>query len=166
MSRREDITDMMWLVAAIIAIVFVLMLMLGGCCPCRHAQKVVSDSVMVNTIYIERIDTQIVSVPVERYVNVTEDTVSVIVGHIATSTATISNGHITHTLDVGGDVEVMAIAKESVRDSVFTHRETETVEVIRLTKFQRFEIVSFWVLFSIVLASLTTYVAIKIRQRK
>lgn len=166
MSRREDITDMMWLVAALIAIVFALMLMLGGCCPCRHAQKVVSDSVRVNTIYIERIDTQIVSVPVERYVNVTDDTVSVIVGNLATSTATISNGHITHTLDVGGDVEVMSRATESVRDSIFSHSETETVEVNRLTKFQRFEIVSFWVLFSIVLASLVIYVAIRIKSRK
>lgn len=140
----------------VIAIIMaaVVTLIASSCCPCRHLQTDTRDSIRVetHTVTVERIDTQIVTLPVEVYVNTTRDTSSRLVGRWAESTAAVRDGFLTHTLTARGEVPVQVKVVERWRDSIqYRDKEvTQVVEVARpLTSWQKFQKNGFWVLLAV-----------------
>lgn len=135
--------------AAIVAAV--LLLILGGCCPCKHLSTDTKDSVRVETHYvtIERVDTQVVELPIEVYRNVTRDTFSVVSTKYAISTARIDSGFLWHDIRNIGSVQVLTKTVTEYRDSIVYRDKlvTNTVQVDKpLTKWQKFQKNGFWVL--------------------
>jgi hypothetical protein len=143
---------------ALVLILLAALFFFSGCCPCRHLQTDTRDSIRVetHTVTIERIDTQIVTLPVEVYINTTRDTSSRLVGRWAESTAAIRDGFLTHTLTARGEVPVQVKVVERWRDSIqYRDREvTQVVEVAKpLTGWQKFQKRGFWVLLVVVIVA-------------
>ena len=141
-----------------------------SCCPCKHLSTDIKDSVRVETHYvtIERIDTQIVELPIEVYRNVTRDTFSVVSTRYAVSTARIDSGFLWHDIRTCGSVPVLVKTVTEYKDSiVYRDREvTNTVQVKQpLTKWQRFQKGGFWVLLVLIVVSVGGYVAFKFIRR-
>lgn len=139
-----------------------------SCCPCRHLATGTTDSTRVEVR--ERIvkvrDTVVVELPAERVEVSTPDTTSTVETSLATSTATVSGGVLTHSIEN----KQTAIRKPTevrveVRDTVIyrDRATTEIVEVEReLTWWQRFRLDGFWVLLAVVGLS----VALKLKNLK
>lgn len=139
-----------------------------SCCPCRHLATGTTDSTRVEVR--ERIvkvrDTVVVELPAERVEVSTPDTTSTVETSLATSTATVSGGVLTHSIEN----KQTAIRKPTevrveVRDTVIYRDRavTEIVEVEReLTWWQRFRLDGFWVLLAVVGLS----VALKLKNLK
>lgn len=134
-------------------------LALVGCCPCKHLATGTTDSTRVEVR--ERIvkvrDTVVVELPAERVEVITPDTTSTVQTSLATSTATVSDGVLTHSIEN----KKTAIRKPTevrveVRDSII-YRDRQTTKVVEvereLTAWQRFRLDGFWVLLSVVLLS-------------
>jgi nucleoid-associated protein YgaU len=134
-------------------------LALVGCCPCKHLATGTTDSTRVEIR--ERIvkvrDTVVVELPAERVEVITPDTTSTVQTSLATSTAIVSGGVLTHSIEN----KKTAIRKPTevrveVRDSII-YRDRQTTKVVEvereLTAWQRFRLDGFWVLLSVVLLS-------------
>ena len=128
----------------------------AGCCPCKkladsHYQK---DSVRVE--YVERViteyDTISITLPVEVKEVETLDTISELETTSALSVAIVSGGVLRHTLRTKSPImataPVTTITRDSViyRDKVVT--DTQTIKVNELTKWQRAQIIGFWIAIS------------------
>lgn len=134
-----------------------------SCCPCKRLSTDIKDSVRVETHYvtIERIDTQIVELPIEVYRNVTRDTFSVVSTRYAVSTARIDSGFLCHDIRTCGSVPVLVKTVTEYKDSIiYRDREvTNTVQVDRpLTKWQKCQKNGFWVLFALLVIAVTMYI--------
>lgn len=134
-------------------------LALVGCCPCKHLATGTTDSTRVEIR--ERIvkvrDTVVAELPAERVEVITPDTTSTVQTSLATSTAIVSGGVLTHSIEN----KKTAISKPTevrveVRDSII-YRDRQTTKVVEvereLTAWQRFRLDGFWVLLSVVLLS-------------
>ena len=130
-----------------------------SCCPCRHLATGTTDSTRVEVR--ERIvkvrDTVVVELPAERVEVITPDTTSTVQTSLATSTATVSGGVLTHSIENKHTaIRKPTEARVEVRDSIIyrNRQTTKVVEVEReLTAWQRFRLDGFWVLLSVVLLS-------------
>lgn len=126
-----------------------------GCCPCRHLTTATADSTRVEVR--ERIvkvrDTVVVELPAERVEIITPDTTSTVQTSIATSTATVSDGVLTHSIEnKTGSIRKPTEVRVEVRDSIIyrDRKTTKVVEVEReLTAWQRFRLDGFWVLLAV-----------------
>ena len=133
-------------------------LALVGCCPCKHLTTGTTDSTRVEIR--ERIvkvrDTVVVELPAERVEVITPDTTSTVQTSLATSTATVSGGVLTHSIEnKQGSIRKPTEARVEVRDSIIyrNRQTTEIVEVEReLTWWQQAQIKGFRVLALIALA--------------
>ena len=127
-----------------------------GCCPCKHLATSSKDSTRVEVR--ERIvkvrDTVVVELPAERVEVITPDTTSTVQTSLATSTATVSGGVLTHSIEnkqttIRKPTEVGV----EVRDSII-YRDRQTTNIIEvereLTWWQRFRLDAFWVLLALV----------------
>lgn len=127
-----------------------------GCCPCRHLATATTDSTRVEVR--ERIvrvrDTVVVELPAERVEVSTPDTTSTVETSLATSTATVSGGVLTHSIEnKQTTIRKPTEVRMEVRDTVIyrDRATTEIVEVERdLTAWQRFRLDGFWVLLAVV----------------
>lgn len=139
--------------------VIAIALILVGCCPCKQLATGTTDSTRVEIR--ERIvkvrDTVVVELPAERVEVITPDTTSTVQTSLATSTATVSGGVLTHSIEN----KKTAIRKPTevrvdVRDSII-YRDRQTTKVVEvereLTAWQRFRLDGFWALLSVVLLS-------------
>ena len=141
----------------------VLLIAFKGCCPCRHLSTETKDSVRVETHYVtvERVDTQVVELPIEVYRNVTRDTFSVVSTKYAISTARIDSGFLWHDIRNTGSVQVLTKTVTEYRDSIIYRDKvvTNTIQVDKpLTKWQRFQKHGFWLLLALFVAAVTLYV--------
>lgn len=131
---------------------------LVGCCPCKHLATGTTDSTRVEIR--ERIvkvrDTVVVELPAERVEVITPDTTSTVQTSLATSTATVSGGVLTHSIENKQTaIRKPAEVRVEVRDSIIyrNRQTTEIVEVEReLTWWQQTQIKGFRVLALIALA--------------
>lgn len=127
-----------------------------GCCPCRHIATATADSTRVEVR--ERIvkvrDTVVVELPAERVEVITPDTTSTVQTSLATSTATVSGGVLTHSIEN----KQTAIRKPTevrveVRDSII-YRDRQTTKIVEvereLTWWQSFRLDAFWALLAMV----------------
>ena len=71
-------------------------------------KEIVRDSIIFKT------DTVKIEVPVEKVKEVTEDTVSVLSTSLATSTAEVSNGKLSHSLEQKGEMETKIEYREKI----------------------------------------------------
>lgn len=144
--------------AAIVAAV--LLLNLGGCCPCRHLQTTTTttDSVRVEVhdSIIERIDTTYITLPAEAVRNVTRDTISVLETAYAVSTARIDTcGFLWHDIATKQTpVQVLTKTITEHRDSIIYRDKVRDVsDVVQVksppTKWQKFQQRGFWILSAI-----------------
>lgn len=138
-----------------------------GCCPCRHLDTATTDSTRVEIR--ERIvkvrDTVFVELPAEREEVITPDTTSTIETSLATSTATVSNGVLTHSIEnKQGSIRKPTEVRVEVRDTII-YREKQTTKVVEvereMTAWQRFRLDGFWLLLAVVSLS----VALRLRKR-
>lgn len=134
-----------------------------SCCPCKHLSTDTKDSVRVETHYvtIERVDTQVVELPIEVYRNVTRDTLSVVSTKYAISTARIDSGFLWHDIRNTGSVQVLTKTVTEYRDSIIYRDKvvTNTIQVDKpLTKWQRFQKHGFWLLLALFVVAVTLYV--------
>lgn len=123
--------------------IILVMLFVFGCCPCKKittgTTHNVSDSVEIKvekyTEYIH--DTLEVKIPEEKVVNVTEDTTSTVSTSLATSTATIKDGRLFHSIenipqtlqiDYDKPVEHETVTQTSSHSETETSVQTEYVE--------------------------------------
>ena len=99
-------------------------------------------------------DTVVVELPAERVEVITPDTTSTVQTSLATSTATVSGGVLTHSIEnkqttIRKPTEVGV----EVRDSII-YRDRQTTNIIEvereLTWWQRFRLDAFWVLLALV----------------
>lgn len=138
--------------------VIAIALILVGCCPCKQLATGTTDSTRVEIR--ERIvkvrDTVVVELPAERVEVITPDTTSTVQTSLATSTATVSGGVLTHSIEnKQGSIRKPTEARVEVRDSIIyrNRQTTEIVEVEReLTWWQQAQIKGFRVLALIALA--------------
>lgn len=139
--------------------VIAIALILVGCCPCKHLATGTTDSTRVEIR--ERIvkvrDTVVVELPAERVEVITPDTTSTVQTSLATSTATVSGGVLTHSIEnKQGSIRKPTEVRVEVRDSII-YRDRQTTKVVEvereLTAWQRFRLDGFWVLLSVVLLS-------------
>ncbi|MDD6581633.1 MAG: hypothetical protein PUF10_03000 [Bacteroidales bacterium] len=149
------------IVACIVAVAFSLFFF--SCCPCKHLSTDTKDSVRVETHYvtIERVDTQVVELPIEVYRNVTRDTLSVVSTKYAISTARIDSGFLWHDIRNTGSVQVLTKTVTEYRDSIIYRDKvvTNTIQVDKpLTKWQRFQKHGFWLLLALFVVAVTLYV--------
>lgn len=154
MKDGMKLMDWLWLALGVLAVAVLSAVLLSGCCPCRHIKTDTRDSVRVetHTVTVERIDTQIVELPVEVYRNVTRDTASHLSGRWAESDAWIASGILHHTLTARGEVPVQVRHVTQWRDSIqYRDRmQTEVVQVERgKTKMERVQQWGFWVLLAL-----------------
>lgn len=156
-----------YIVSCIVAAAFSLFFF--SCCPCKHLSTDTKDSVRVETHYvtIERVDTQVVELPIEVYRNVTRDTFSVVSTKYAISTARIDSGFLWHDIRNIGSVQVLTKTVTEHRDSIVYRDKlvTNTVQVDKpLTKWQKFQKNGFWVLFSLLAIAVVMYIIRLIRK--
>lgn len=129
-----------------------------SCCPCKHLAVGTTDSMRVEIV--ERIvkvrDTVVVALPAERVEVITPDTTSIVQTSIATSTATVSGGVLTHSIEnkqttISQPTEV----RVEVRDSII-YRDRQTTKIVEvereLTWWQETQIKGFRMLALIALA--------------
>lgn len=129
-----------------------------SCCPCKHLAVGTTDSMRVEIV--ERIvkvrDTVVVELPAERVEIITPDTTSTVQTSIATSTATVSGGVLTHSIEnkpttISQPTEV----RVEVRDSII-YRDRQTTKIVEvereLTWWQETQIKGFRMLALIALA--------------
>ena len=140
-----------YIVACIVAAAFSLFFF--SCCPCKHLSTDTKDSVRVETHYvtIERVDTQVVELPIEVYRNVTRDTFSVVSTKYAISTARIDSGFLWHDIRNTGSVQVLTKTVTEYRDSIiYRDKVKEVRDVVQVksepTRWQTFQQRGFWVL--------------------
>lgn len=134
-----------------------------SCCPCKHLSTDTKDSVRVETHYvtIERVDTQVVELPIEVYRNVTRDTFSVVSTKYAISTARIDSGFLWHDIRNIGSVQVLTKTVTEYRDSIIYRDKlvTNTVQVDKpLTKWQKFQKNGFWWLLALLILAIAAFV--------
>lgn len=134
-----------------------------SCCPCKHLSTDTKDSVRVETHYvtIERVDTQVVELPIEVYRNVTRDTFSVVSTKYAISTARIDSGFLWHEIRNIGSVQVLTKTVTEYRDSIIYRDKlvTNTVQVKQpMTNWQKFQKNGFWVLFALLAIAVAMYI--------
>lgn len=139
-----------------LAVVVLVLIGCIGCCSTRHLATATTDStrVEVRERIVEVRDTVEVVLPAERVEVITPDTTSTVQTSLATSTATVSGGVLTHSIEN----KQTAIRKPTevrveVRDTVIYRDRavTEVVEVERdLTAWQRFRLDGFWALLAVV----------------
>lgn len=156
-----------YIVACIVAAAFSLFFF--SCCPCKHLSTGTKDSVRVETHYvtIERVDTQVVELPIEVYRNVTRDTFSVVSTKYAISTARIDSGFLWHDIRNTGSVQVLTKTVTEYRDSIIYRDKlvTNTVQVKQpMTKWQKFQKNGFWVLFALLAIAVVMYIIRLIRK--
>lgn len=127
-----------------------------GCCPCRHLETATIDStrVEVRERIVEVRDTVVVELPAERVEVITPDTTSTVQTSIATSTATVSGGVLTHSIEnKQTSIRKPTEVRVEVRDSII-YRDRQTTEVVEvereLTAWQRFKMEGFWALLAVV----------------
>lgn len=127
-----------------------------SCCPCRHLATATADSTRVEVR--ERIvkvrDTVVVELPAERVEVITPDTTSTVQTSIATSTATVSGGVLTHRIEnKQTTIRKPTEVRVEVRDSII-YRDRQTTEIVEvereLTWWQRFRLDAFWALLAVV----------------
>lgn len=150
-----------YIVACIVAAAFSLFFF--SCCPCKHLSTDTKDSVRVETHYvtIERVDTQVVELPIEVYRNVTRDTFSVVSTKYAISTARIDSGFLWHDIRNTGSVQVLTKTVTEYRDSIIYRDKlvTNTVQVKQpLTKWQKFQKNGFWWLLALLILAIAAFV--------
>lgn len=141
---------------------FLLLLLLAGCCPCRHMSTTSSDStrVEVRESVVYKIDTVLVDVPHEVERIVTLDTFSRLENSLAISLARISGGLLEHSLENKPvKLEAPVVSTIEYRDSI-VYRDREVVKVVeqkakkKYSGFVVFQIVGFWLLLAIFLLCL------------
>lgn len=149
-------------------IVGLVVLALVGCCPCKHIATGTADSTRVEVR--ERIvkvrDTVVVELPAERVEVITPDTTSTVQTSLATSTATVSGGVLTHSIENKQTaIRKPTEARVEVRDSII-YRDRQTTKVVEvereMTWWQRFRLDAFWAL----LALVSVAVAMKLKNLK
>ena len=133
-------------------------LALVGCCPCKHLATGTTDSTCVEIR--ERIvkvrDTVVVELPAERVEVITPDTTSTVQTSLATSTAIVSGGVLSHSIENKKTaIRKPAEVRVEVRDSII-YRDRQTTEIVEvereLTWWQQTQIKGFRVLALIALA--------------
>ena len=150
-----------YIFACIVAAAFSLFFF--SCCPCKHLSTDTKDSVRVEThcVTIERVDTQVVELPIEVYRNVTRDTFSVVSTKFAISTARIDSGFLWHDIRNTGSVQVLTKTVTEYRDSIIYRDKlvTNTVQVDKpLTKWQKFQKNGFWWLLALLILAIAAFV--------
>ena len=127
-----------------------------SCCPCRHLATGTTDSTRVEIR--ERIvkvrDTVVVELPAERVEIITPDTTSTVQTSLATSTAIVSGGVLTHSIENNKTaIRKSTEVRVEVRDSII-YRDRQTTKVVEvereLTAWQRFRLDGFWALLAVV----------------
>lgn len=127
-----------------------------SCCPCRHLATATADSTRVEVR--ERIvkvrDTVVVELPAERVEIITPDTTSTVETSLATSTATVSGGVLTHSIEnKQTTIRKPTEVRVEVRDSII-YRDKQTTKIVEvereLTWWQRFRLDGFWALLAVV----------------
>ncbi len=107
-----------------------------SCCPCKHLAVGTTDSMRVEIV--ERIvkvrDTVVVALPAERVEVITPDTTSTVQTSLATSTATVSGGVLTHSIEnkqttISQPTEV----RVEVRDSII-YRDRQTTKIVEVER--------------------------------
>ena len=141
----------------------------ASCCPCKHisTDTTTSDSARVETreIYIEKIDTAYLTLPIEVVRDVTRDTSSTVETSAAISTAIITDGMLWHTIENKAvPIPVQSVTKEVVRDTTIYKNKLRTVTTkvevpAQLTGWQRFQMYGFWVVFAIFVIFFTFFLA-------
>lgn len=129
-----------------------------SCCPCKHLAVGTTDSMRVEIV--ERIvkvrDTVVVALPAERVEVITPDTTSTVQTSLAASTATVSGGVLTHSIEnkqttISQPTEV----RVEVRDSII-YRDRQTTQIVaverELTWWQETQIKGFRMLALIAIA--------------
>lgn len=134
-------------------------LILVGCCPCKQLATGTTDStrVEIRDRIVKVRDTVVVELPAERVEVITPDTTSTVQTSLATSTAIVSGGVLTHSIENKKTaIRKPAEVRVEVRDSII-YRDRQTTKVVEvereLTAWQRFRLDGFWVLLSVVLLS-------------
>lgn len=127
-----------------------------SCCPCRHLATATADSTRVEVR--ERIvkvrDTVVVELPAERVEIITPDTTSTVQTSVAISTATVSGGVLTHSIEnKQTTIRKPTEVRVEVRDSII-YRDKQTTKIVEvereLTWWQRFRLDGFWALLAVV----------------
>lgn len=139
-----------------------LLLLLSGCCPCKHLTTEVKDSTTTSLVVVQRVDTILVEVPREVYVNNTTDSISVIVGELATSTAEVVGGRLRHTLEVGGKAQVLTTSTDTTRSYNRERVVVNTITTNKLTKWQKSQIAGFWIILAAAVILLFSKIAKKV----
>lgn len=139
-------------------------LLVSGCCPQRVAvESNVLDSVRVETRYVEVIkrDTIKVELPAQSVSRETRDTTSHLETKYAVSDAKIdARGILHHSLETKNvPIRVPVEHKEAKRDSIiyrYKDRVVSEVQLVerKLTEWQKWQMRSFWILLSVLLALL------------
>lgn len=141
-----------------LAVVVLVLIGCIGCCSTRHLATATTDSTRVEVR--ERIvkvrDTVVVELPAERVEVNTPDTTSTVETSLATSTATVSGGVLTHSIEnKQGSIRKPTEVRVEVRDSII-YRDKQTTKIVgverELTWWQQTQIKGFRVLALIALA--------------
>ena len=157
--EKEDFTDILWQIAAIIAIIL-LILAFPSCKVQEVTGRNVTDSVRYIEKHIEVIDTVFVEVPREVHKVVTYDTISVIQSDVATSIATVSGGRLSHTLETGGSIPAAVVRTEDIKASEEKRTEKVTVTTNKLSTWQKLQLGGFWAILAAFIAAIV-YLLIK-----
>jgi len=148
-----------YLILAAVALVSV------ACCK-RFYPASVTDSVRVNTHYVEKLRDTVIYVDVPREVEkiITRDTVSHLENSVALSDAVISGGLLFHSLETKPatlPTKVQMKEVEMVRDSIIYRVSTIVQEINRLTWWQQTQIRGFQLLLVLVAARGVIYLILK-----
>lgn len=126
-----------------------------SCCPCKHLATSTTDStrVEVRDRVVKVRDTVVVELPAERVEVITPDTTSTVQTSIATSTATVSGGVLTHSIENKQEnIRKPTEVRVEVRDSII-YRDRQTTEIVEvereLTWWQRFRLDAFWAMLAV-----------------
>lgn len=138
-----------------ILFIFILFILLVGCCPCKNTGSTQRDSVRVETVirteYIK--DTIVLEIPVERVMQVAEDSSHLETQYAVSDALLLSDGKLYHTLEnKAGKRPVEVETRVEYRDSI-VYRDRAVREVVEVerhfTTFQRVELAGFWVLLTV-----------------
>lgn len=132
-------------------IFFVVVIITASCCPCKKISDNKNTSIVVRDSFIVELDTVAVELPVERLVNVTRDTISILKTSAAVSVASVTDGILKHSIENTGSVNVVRPIVRHTRDSVFIEKKTTVGKMTNeLNCFQKFKYRAFWPLTAIV----------------
>lgn len=171
-SRRTHSTNVRPSSLFFVPALLLAVLLSAGCGALSKATRAESresrDSVRVeiHTVHLETVDTVYVTLPPERITETTLDTLSVLETTVARSEASVSGGHLSHTLETRYEAPLPVQVKTIVerRDSViYRDREVAVEKVMTVprekSRWEKIQTKGFWAL----LAALALYLCYKLQ---